>query len=668
MVSHPDFANSLTIANAAAGALRAERDDGRRGDLPAGRPALPGLDLPRLPRAARRRAAGVDAGRAVDPGRRHADGLRTVRALDPRLLRRTRPVRPLLALDAALGVATTALRAACRRRCSRGSSPAPSTARARRRALRRDAARAGARLRGPRRARLGVRGRGPPRGRERALRAAARARRAPAARRSRPRSTGRGRRDRRGRRPGRRRARGVLRPLPAAGRARVVVPFAVLGVGRDRRPRVGAGHAADAAARAGVHVADRPRHRAAHAASAGRRCGCLSTHFLDVVRGLPTLRAFNRGGAQAARIAEVERALPPRDDGDAARRFLSGSVLELAATLGVALVAVTVGVRLVDGGLGLQAGLTVLVLAPELYLPLRRLGAQFHASADGLAVAERMLELLDAPAAARAGGPRRAPSPAAAPVRLERVAFAYPARAGLVLDGLDLELAPGRDGRARRARAAPARAPSPRCCSASSSRRPAASRVGGVDLAGCRADAWRGARRLGAAAPDARSAAPSPTTSGSATRRPRRRGARGGARSPAPTRSSRALPDGYETVVGDGGRPLSAGERRRIALARAFLRDAPLVVLDEPTADLDPASAEHRGRAVERLRAGPHGAADRPPARARRARRPRRRARGRRGASPCRRGGPRDRDPAAGSSRSRTRRARAPRSPSRSAR
>ena len=68
-------------------------------------------------------------------------------------------------------------------------------------------------------------------------------------------------------------------------------------------------------------------------------------------------------------------------DGTLRVAFLSGAVLELAATLGVALVAVTVGVRLVDGGLGLQAGLTVLVLAPELYLPLRRLGEQFHASA-----------------------------------------------------------------------------------------------------------------------------------------------------------------------------------------------------------------------------------------------------------------------------------------------
>src|SRR5262245_34637830 len=113
--------------------------------------------------------------------------------------------------------------------------------------------------------------------------------------------------------------------------------------------------------------------------------------------------------------------------------FLSGSVLELAATLGVALVAVTVGVRLVDGGLGLEAGLTVLILAPELYLPLRRLGAEFHASADGVAVAARILELLDAPPAVGTGGARIPPRPVDVPVRLERVSYSYPARPGAVL-------------------------------------------------------------------------------------------------------------------------------------------------------------------------------------------------------------------------------------------
>ena len=109
--------------------------------------------------------------------------------------------------------------------------------------------------------------------------------------------------------------------------------------------------------------------------------------------------------------------------------FLSGAVLELAATLGIALVAVTIGVRLVRGGIGLEAGLTVLLLAPELYLPLRNLAAQFHAAADGRAAADRLLDLVEVPPAARSGT-ASPPSPELAPVRLEAVTFAYPARPG----------------------------------------------------------------------------------------------------------------------------------------------------------------------------------------------------------------------------------------------
>src|SRR4051812_33068019 len=169
----------------------------------------------------------------------------------------------------------------------------------------------------------------------------------------------------------------------------------------------------------------------------------LQAHFLDVVRGLSTLRAFNRSKAQTAAIADSSDRYRRATMGTLRVSFLSGSVLELAATLGVALVAVTIGVRLVDGGIGLQAGLTVLVLAPELYAPLRQLGAQYHASADGLAVADRILGLLEAPSAARPPGTRTPPSPAVAPIRLEGVGFAYPSRPGRVLDGLDLELAPG---------------------------------------------------------------------------------------------------------------------------------------------------------------------------------------------------------------------------------
>ena len=123
----------------------------------------------------------------------------------------------------------------------------------------------------------------------------------------------------------------------------------------------------------------------------------LATHFLDVVRGLPTLRAFNRGEAQVERIEQSSDEYRTATMGTLRLAFLSGTVLELAATLGVALVAVTVGVRLVEGGIAFEPALTVLVLAPELYLPLRNLAAGFHASADGVAVADRLLALIERP-------------------------------------------------------------------------------------------------------------------------------------------------------------------------------------------------------------------------------------------------------------------------------
>jgi ATP-binding cassette, subfamily C, bacterial CydD len=328
----------------------------------------------------------------------------------------------------------------------------------------------------------------------------------------------------------------------------------------------------------------------------------LSTDFLDVVRGLPTLRACNRGRAQSARIAAVGERYRRATMGTLRVGFLSGSVLELAATLGVALVAVTVGIRLVGGGLGLQVGLTVLVLAPELYLPLRRLGAEFHASADGLAVAERMFELLDAPATTGPAGGRIAPSPAIAPVRLEGVSFSYPTRRGLVLDELELELHPGETvalvGESGAGKSTVAalllRLLEPTAGHIT---------VGDVDLAACQAAAWRRslawvpqhptllrrtvAENIRLGDPDA----PHP--------RVRKAAALAGADG-----FIRALPHGYDTLVGDGGRPLSPGERRRIGLARAFLHDAPLVILDEPTADLDPLSVGHVARAVGELQAG----------------------------------------------------------------
>ena len=315
----------------------------------------------------------------------------------------------------------------------------------------------------------------------------------------------------------------------------------------------------------------------------------LSTHFLDVVRGLPTLRAYNRSRAQAGKLAAVGERYRRATMGTLRVTFLSGSVLELAATLGVALVAVTVGVRLVDGGLGLEAGLTVLILAPELYLPLRRLGAEYHASADGLAVAQRILGLLEAPAEVGVRGSRAAPSPAIAPVRLERVSFAYPGRPGRVLCEVDLELAPG-ETVALTGESGAGKSTVAGVLLGLLEPDAGAVTVGGVDLASCRPEDWR--RRLawvpqhptllrGSVADNIRLGAP-----GASEERVHEAARQAGAAT-----FIEALPNGYRTRVGDGGRPLSAGERRRIALARALARDAAFVILDEPTADLDPASA-----------------------------------------------------------------------------
>lgn len=327
----------------------------------------------------------------------------------------------------------------------------------------------------------------------------------------------------------------------------------------------------------------------------------LSTHFLDVVRGLPTLRAFNRSRAEAGSIVEVSEEYRRATMSTLRLGFLSGSVLELAATLSVALVAVTVGVRLDSGGLGLQAGLTVLILAPELYAPLRQLGAQFHASADGLAVADRMLSLLEASPAVVTGR-LLPPNPAEAPIRFERVSFAYPSRPELVLDELDLELFPGETVALV---GASGTGKSTVATLLLRLAEPIAGRVtvGGVDLAECRTDVWRGLLAWvpqrptifrGTVADNIRLGAP--------------RASEGQTREAAMLAGAdhfvRGLPWGYETIIGDGGRPLSAGERRRIALARAVLRDAPVVILDEPTADLDRVSADVVAEAVERLRPG----------------------------------------------------------------
>ena len=334
-----------------------------------------------------------------------------------------------------------------------------------------------------------------------------------------------------------------------------------------------------------------------------RTLGLLSGHFLDVVRGLETLRAHDRAHAQVDTIAAVSDRFRADTMGTLRLAFMSALVLELLAMMGTALAAATVGVQLVGGSLGLTAGLTVLLLAPELYAPLRQLGAQFHASADGLAAAEQIVACLDAPpAVAAVARPRAAPDPRDAPVRLEAVSFAYPGRAGVVLDGVSLELAPGE----RVALVGPNGAgKSTLAALILRLADPTAGRItcAGTDLRAVDPRAWRERVAWIPQRPTLfRASVADNIRLGDAAATEER--VLAAARAAQVLEFAAGLPQGLATRIGDGGRPLSAGQAQRIALARAFLRAAPLLILDEPTAHLDPAAAAAVGDAVERLAAG----------------------------------------------------------------
>ena len=325
----------------------------------------------------------------------------------------------------------------------------------------------------------------------------------------------------------------------------------------------------------------------------------LSNHVLDVVRGLPTLRAYNRAEAQADLVGASAEQYRLTTMQVLRVSFLSGAVLDLAATIGTALVAVTLGIRVIDSDLGLQAALTVLLLTPELYAPIRSLGAQYHASVDGLAAAERILDLLgpDPPAAQPAGR-----CPDWREIRLAGVTVERPGRAGPVLAGLDLRLRRGEvvalvgpNGAGKSTVAAVLLG----LC------RPDRGRVtvDGHDLGTLDPDWWhrqvgwlpqrptmfRGTIRDNIALGDPRASAERVAEA---------------ARLAGVAEFVAELRLGYDTRIGAGGRGLSAGEQRRIALARALLRDAPLLVLDEPTANLDPETAAVVADAIARVAAG----------------------------------------------------------------
>ncbi|MFD8933915.1 thiol reductant ABC exporter subunit CydD [Streptomyces sp. NPDC059578] len=330
----------------------------------------------------------------------------------------------------------------------------------------------------------------------------------------------------------------------------------------------------------------------------------LGGHFLDVVAGLPTLRAFGRERHQTRVVGEMADAHRRTTLRTLRMAFLSSLVLETVATFSVALVAVPVGLRLLGGSTDLRTALVVLFLAPEAYAPLRAAGAAFHTSAEGIAVAERVFALLDAEDAPTAGPAAPAPVPdtRTAPLHLDGVTVRYPDRAAPALHHVCLTVRAGE----RLALVGPSGAgKSTLLALLLGFVAPESGRVtvGGTDLARLDLDAWRTRVAWVPQRPHLFAASLAdnirlgrPDASDAEVRR--------AARAASADSFVQALPRGYDTPLGEDGAGLSAGQRQRIALARAFLVDAPILLLDEPTAHLDPESEAAVTRATVRLMRG----------------------------------------------------------------
>ncbi|WP_326811173.1 thiol reductant ABC exporter subunit CydD [Streptomyces scopuliridis] len=324
----------------------------------------------------------------------------------------------------------------------------------------------------------------------------------------------------------------------------------------------------------------------------------LSGHFLDVVAGLPTLKVFGRAKAQAESIRTITSEYRQATLRTLRIAFLSSFALELLATLSVALVAVTIGMRLVHGELDLYTGLVVLVLAPEAYLPIRQVGAQYHAAAEGLSAAEEIFTVLETEPPA--GGTGEVPG--ALRLELDGVTVRHQGRTEPSLDAATLTVEPG-ETVALVGPSGIGKTTLLNVLLGFAAPDEGRVRVDGRDLASLDLERWREriawvpqrpylfagtiAENVRLARPDADDAA-----------------VRDALRDAGAYDFVAALPDGPDTALGEDGAGLSAGQRQRLALARAFLADRPLLLLDEPTAALDGETEAGIVEAVRRLAVG----------------------------------------------------------------
>lgn len=324
----------------------------------------------------------------------------------------------------------------------------------------------------------------------------------------------------------------------------------------------------------------------------------MNAHFLDVLQGLTTLKLFGRSEAQRETIRRISDTYRQTTMKVLRIAFLSSLVLEMGATLSVAIVAVEIGIRVVYGHMPFQPALFVLLLAPEFYLPLRTLGTRFHVAMKSAASADRLFEILDTPIHDEAV---LQPCPQIHMLRFEDVSYAYeeqrPAlqHVSFVMEAGQKIALVGASGAGKSTLASLLLRfiePDQGIIT-----------VNGLPLPEIAIQEWR--KQISwvpqlpylfqaTIAENIRLGKPDATVEEVAE-----------AASQAQLAEWIAtLPQGYETLIGEQGACVSGGQRQRIALARAFLKNAPLLILDEPASHLDADHEERMLAAVDRLMQG----------------------------------------------------------------
>ena len=329
-----------------------------------------------------------------------------------------------------------------------------------------------------------------------------------------------------------------------------------------------------------------------------RKLARLSAHFLDVIQGLTTLKLFNASRREIANVARISDEYRQTTMAVLRVAFLSSLALEFFATVSIAVVAVSIGFRLLWGDMDFLYGFFILLLAPEFYLPLRNMGTHYHARMEAIGAAERLLHILEIPAPAPRQFTAPVPDLQQSIIRLEQVSAVYP-DGTRALREIDLDIKPGE----RLAVVGPSGSGKSTLANLLLGFiEPSDGQllVGGAALQDIDPQAWRRqlawvpqrphlfaasvAENIRMARPDAGDvevvlAACSAQAEGFIDK----------------------LPQGYATRIGEGGTGLSGGQAQRIALARALLRNAPLLLLDEPTANLDRDSEQLVQTALQQL-------------------------------------------------------------------